>query len=264
MIFTPLLQVNKNVSEIMNDKKWYVEYKKNPHASMRIFCFPHSGGGASTYFSWSNLLSLTVELISIQLPGRENRFYDHLTNDLEFIIDNLSQEFTYYKEKPFVVFGHSLGALIAYEFVKSVYQSYGIYPQYMIVSGAKAPHLPFRIKKLSQLEDEELLQELKNYGEINDALLQNEQILKMFLPIFRSDFSIGENYNYKETVVFPFDILALAGSDDPTVNKKEILGWSGYTSGNFEFRIFPGGHFFLKSHTEEILSFISQKIGAAR
>lgn len=235
------------------EKKWCVTYKKNPQAILRIFCFPHSGGGASTYFPWVDKLSSSLELVSIQLPGRENRFYESLVNDLDVITAELCKEFEQYKEKPFIVFGHSLGALLCYEFVKGLHKFYNIYPKHMFISAAKAPHLPFRIKKLSHLSDDKVIKELSIYGEIDQTLRENPQILSMFLPIFRSDFSIGENYFYKKTPLPSFNITAFYGENDPTVKEEEINAWQKHTAGCFRSLSFEGGHFFIKDKQDEIL-----------
>ncbi|MBW8308814.1 MAG: hypothetical protein K0M45_04135 [Candidatus Paracaedibacteraceae bacterium] len=98
----------------------YLEYKKNPNAALRLFCFHHSAGGASAYYPWAESLSPNIEMVAIQFPGRENRFIEPLNNDLKNIVAELSKRFELYKDNPFFVFGHSLGALVSFEFIKSV------------------------------------------------------------------------------------------------------------------------------------------------
>ena len=159
----------------MNNHPWFLESKAKPQAIIRLFCFHHSGGGASAYHPWIEKLSPNIEMIPIQLPGRENRFTEPLMNNLQEIIAQLTGGFSFYNNKPFFVFGHSLGALIAFEFVKSVHLYYGVYPCHMIVSATKAPHLPFRMKHLSQLDDKTLVEELKVYNGIDERILHNNR-----------------------------------------------------------------------------------------
>lgn len=244
---------------MVSEKKWCVTYKKNPKAILRIFCFPYSGGGASAYFPWIDKLSSSLELVSIQLPGRENRFHEPLVSNLDVIIAELCKEFERYKEKPFIVFGHSLGALLCYEFVKGVHKLYNTYPKHMFISASKAPHMPFRIKKLSHLSDVQVIKELSVYGGIDQTLKENIQILKIFLPIFRNDFSIGENYSYRKFTPFPFNITVFHGVNDPTVKEEEINAWQKYTTGHFESFSFEGGHFFIKNKQDEILKVIENR-----
>lgn len=243
-----------------NDQNWYLEYKKSPAARVRLFCFHHSGGGASGYYPWAAHLSPYIEMIAIQLPGRENRFTEPLNNNLKYIISELSKNFSIYKDKPFFVFGHSLGALMSFEFVKSIQQLYSVFPRHMIISGTKAPHLPFRMKHLSQLDDNILKEELKIYNGIDEHILNNNELMNLFLPIIKSDFSICENYNFSASKPFPYDILALSGTEDQTVSQKEILAWGKYTEGKFKHISFPGKHFFIKDHQKKILEIIN-KIG---
>lgn len=231
--------------------------KKKPNATIRLFCFHHSGGGASAYYPWLEFLSPSIELIAIQLPGRENRFNEPLNNNLKNIIDQLSDGFRIYKDKPFFVFGHSLGGLLSFEFIKSIQELYSICPRHIIVSATKAPHLPFRMKHLSKLSDGALKEELKVYDGLDERILHHDELLKLFLPIIRSDFSIYENHNYSNSKPFPCDILALFGKHDHTVTQEEILAWAAYTTGKFEHLSFPGGHFFIKNHQKRILQIIN-------
>lgn len=243
---------------MMNDQSWYLEYKKNPQAAIRLFCFHHSGGGASAFYPWVEHLSSNIEMIAIQLPGRENRFTEPMNNNLSDIVAKLTEGFRIYKDKPFFVFGHSLGALISFEFTKSIHQLYSLYPRHMVISATKAPHLPFRMKYLSHLGDKALKEELKIYNGIDERILSNDELLDLFLPIIKSDFSIYESYNFLESKPIPCDILALSGAQDQTVTQEEILGWSTYTAGKFEHLFFPGKHFFIKDNQKEILEIINQ------
>lgn len=242
----------------MNNHPWFLEYEKKPQATIRLFCFHHSGGGASAYYPWRELLSPYIEMVSIQLPGRENRFTEPLNNNLKDITTQLREGFHLYKSKPFFVFGHSLGALIAFEFVKSVQQHYGMHPHHMITSATKAPHLPFRMKHFSQLDDKALKEELKVYNGIDERILHNDELLELFLPIIKNDFSIYETHCFSESQPLPCDILALSGTRDQTVTEEEILAWSAYTSGKFEHLSFPGEHFFIKDNQKNILALINQ------
>jgi medium-chain acyl-[acyl-carrier-protein] hydrolase len=241
-----------------SDQNWYLEYKKNPSASVRLFCFHHSGGGASSYYPWINHLSPNIEMIAVQLPGRENRFTEPLNNSMEDIIAQLSERFVTYTDKPFFVFGHSLGALLSFEFIKSVHQAYSVYPCHMIISATKAPHLPFRMKHLSQLDDKALKEQLKMYNGIDERILYNDELLDLFLPIIKSDFSIYETYSFLESKPLPCNILALSGREDKTVNSEEIWAWEKYTEGKFERLSFPGEHFFVRDNQRQILEIINQ------
>ena len=242
----------------MNSTSWYLAYDKKPYARIRLFCFHHSGGAASMYYPWIKGLSSNIELIAIQLPGREGRFTEPLTDNLTEILGILTEGFNSYQDKPFFIFGHSLGGLLAYQFTKSLYQRYSFLPKKLIVSATKAPHLPFRMKHMSKLDGEALIEELKVYSGIDENILNDNELLQIFLPIIKSDFSISETYRHKNSCPLSCDILALSGKDDKTVSEREAQAWSEYTSGKFKHLSFSGGHFFIKEHHEEILKLINQ------
>lgn len=242
----------------MISSNWYVEFKKNPDAFIRLFCFHHSGGGASAYYPWREQLSPDIELVAIQLPGRENRFNEPLTNNLDDIMTNLTRGFHPYVSKPFFVFGHSLGALLGFEFIKAIHHHYSLYPKHLIVSATKAPHLPFRKKGISQLNDAALKEELKTYNGLDERIINNEEILDLLLPIIRNDFKIYESHYYSDSKPLPCDILALSGIHDQTVTKEEIFAWTSYTAGKFKHLSFSGRHFFIKNYQKDILEIINQ------
>lgn len=242
---------------LMQETKWFLTFKKNLQATTRLFAFHHSGGGASAYFPWVKDLSPSIELVAIQLPGREGRFHEPLINRVEDITYNLSKGFSQYTDKPFFIFGHSLGALLGFEFAKSIQETYLIRPHHIILSATKAPHLPLCRNSLSQLDAPTLKAELSLYGGIANEIINDEELFNLFSPMLRSDFSIYENYHYSETHPLLCNMLALSGSADNSVQEEEILAWSQHTKGQFKHISFPGDHFFLKRHQNKILEIIN-------
>ena len=242
----------------MVKNKWFLTFKQNSCAKTRIFCFHHSGGGASAYFPWVKQLSSSLELVAIQLPGREDRFSETLVNNIDDIVSSLNTNFLRYMDKPFFIFGHSLGALLGFEFAKSVQQKYNITPQHIIVSATKAPHLPLRRKNLSQLDLINLKEELTLYNGIDKDILNNEELFNLFIPIFRNDFLLYEKYKCLDLSPLFCDMTTLSGTFDQSVKEEEILAWEKYTQGQFKHISFPGDHFFVKQFQKEIVEIINQ------
>lgn len=249
--------ISEKEREFMQENKWLLTFKKNPQARTRLIAFHHSGGGASAYFPWVKHLSPSVELIALQLPGREGRFQEPLLNRVEDIIHYVSKEFALYTDKPFFIFGHSLGALLSFEFAKSIQKTYSVSPHYIIVSASKAPHLPLRRKSFSQLGASSLKAELTLYGGISQEIIENEDLFDIFCPILKNDFSIAENYNYRKSEPLLCNMLALSGSQDQSVQEEEIVAWAQHIQGHFTHISFPGDHFFLKQHQPKILEIIN-------
>lgn len=242
----------------MARSKWFLTFKKNPYAKMRLLCFHHSGGGASTYFPWSKQLSPIIELMAIQLPGREDRFSEPFIDDVEDLIHKLTREFSQYKDMPFFVFGHSLGALLSFEFAKSIKKAYSLTPHHIIISATKAPHLPLKRKNLSKLDPVSLKTELFSYNGIDKEIINNEELFDLYLPILKNDFLLYENYEYLESSPLSCNMLALSGTLDESVKEEEVIAWSRHTQGNFKHMSFSGGHFFIKQYQKEIVSIINQ------
>lgn len=242
----------------MLKSKWFLTFKKNPEAKIRIFCFHHSGGGASTYFPWVKQLSSLIELVAIQLPGREDRFSEPFINDIEELIHNLTTGFFQYTDMPFFVFGHSFGALLSFEFAKSVQKAYSLSPHHIIVSATKAPHLPLRRKDLSQLDPISLKAKLILYNGIDMEVINNEELFNLFSPVLRNDFAVYEQYSYSDSPPLSYDMLALSGTFDESVREEEVIAWSRHTQGQFKHISFSGGHFFVRQYQKEILRIINQ------
>ncbi len=240
----------------MTSNPWFVNFKKRPLKKFHLFYFHHSGGGASMFHPWVEHLSPSIELIAIQLPGRETRFTEKLTDSLIEILDNLTEGFTSFLETPFIVFGHSLGGILAYEFAREIYEKYALLPKHLIVSAMRAPHLP-RKSYLHMLNDRELAEKLKLFDGIDDKILQNEELLELFLPIIRSDLSISETYHSSTVKQMPCNITLLSGREDKTLSEQDIKEWKKYTKAEFKSLSFVGGHFFIKNNQNAIINYIN-------
>ena len=178
----------------MLDNSWFVPIKTHPSNALRIFCFHYAGGSMSVYRTWSEHLK-NADLVTIQLPGRENRFTEALITEMDLIIDNLYENFSDFDNKPYVFFGHSLGALIAFEFAKKLQKQGHLGLKNLIVSGSRAPHLPIRRRLIYNLHDQELFSEIQKYNGIPENLLAEKDLLmNIMLPIIRADFTISDIY----------------------------------------------------------------------
>lgn len=245
----------------MYNNDWFIKFNSNFNSTIRLFCFSYAGGGASTFYTWQKHLEKNIELIAIQYPGRESRFSEPLVSDLTIITRELAKGFMSYLDKPYLIFGHSLGALIGFEFIRLIRQLQFTQPKHFIVSGAKAPQMPLRRKHLSQLEDAAFKEELVKYNGVPEHILNNDELINLFMPILRNDFKITEDYVYKNLAPLSCSITALSGLNDATVIKEEVLGWEKQTTKNFQHISYVGDHFFIRNHQIEIIEMI-HKIAA--
>jgi len=206
---------------------------------------PHAGGGAAEYHSWSASLPAAVQICPVLLPGRETRFSEPHYTDFDRLTDVLVRELKPCLEIPYAVFGHSMGALLAFECVRRLHQSGSPAPLWLFVSGRRAPDSASDPEPLLALPDAEFLDRLNRiYKGIPEELLNNPEILEVFLPTLRADVSVVESYRFDGDGSLDCPISAFAGESDSSVTWQELLAWKRQTRRQFAAHIFPGGHFY--------------------
>jgi surfactin synthase thioesterase subunit len=242
------------------DNSWFVHHKTNKaNTKLRLFCFHHSGGTASFFREWGQILPPAVELIAVQLPGREANFQPFIT-DVNVVAKQIVVNFHKYQTVPAVFFGHSLGGLIAFEVIHELRRHYLKSPQYLIVSGRNAPQTRSKEEILHHLPDELFIKGLMKYQGMPNEVLQNKELLEVLFPRLRADFTLSETYQYRKRPPLECPILALGGSNDPTVNYDDLAAWKIQTIKKCSINLFPGGHFFLNTSQKEVLDIISLTI----
>ncbi|GAC43851.1 thioesterase II family protein [Paenibacillus popilliae] len=226
---------------------------------IRLFCFPYAGGGAYIYRGWREALPIDAGVYPIQLPGRENRITEPPICDMKALVDAISEAISPFVRRPFILYGHSLGARIAFELARHLRRKWNIQPCHLIVSGSRAPHLP-ESKPLHHLPDEEFVKELRRFSGTPEALLQSKELMELFIPVLRADFTVDETYVYAAEAPLDCPISAFGGTTDPEAHRKEMEAWASFTSGDFRLDMIEGDHFFLKAQRDVLLRAISQLI----
>jgi medium-chain acyl-[acyl-carrier-protein] hydrolase len=240
---------------------WLTCTKPVPDSSARLFCFPYAGAGASIFRSWSANLPNNLEVFAVQLPGREKRFKEPLFNDIASLIEALIPALLPYLDRPFVFFGHSVGALISFEVARQLHGSDYPTPLHLFVSGRRAPHWPAAYPSIHQLPDPEFLEELGRYNGTPEQVLQCTELMNLFLPILRADLTIDETYHYQHSQnLLSCRVSAFGGSEDDRVNYDALAAWREQTCGDFRLRLFPGDHFYLKPQQKELLQAIAEDL----
>lgn len=237
---------------------WVRISKPNPQARLRLFCFPYAGGAASIYRTWPQYLPAEIEVCAVQLPGRENRIRERAFADLVALVQALRPHLSAYLDKPFALFGHSMGALIAYEVARQL-QLDGQTPTHLLVSGRRAPILPETDVLLHNItSDEKFLVELqRRYGNLPAVLFEDAELRELFLPLLRADLTAVETYPSITKTVLPCPVVALGGAADPRVTYAELQAWQALTQASFAMHTFPGGHFYLNEQIQPLLSTIA-------
>ncbi len=227
--------------------------QKNHTATFRLFCFPYAGGGASAFRQWSTHLPDWVEVCAVQPPGRENRITEKPVSNVHELVKLLLPSMSPWFHKPFAFFGHSTGALVAFELARKLHKKNLPLPVHLFVSAARAPHIP-EPSPLHHLPKDEFIQELRRFSGTPDAILQNQELMEIFIPILKADLAIEETYTLIDETPFEIPISAFYGSRDKEAPESVMLPWQQYTTSFFEICRIEGDHFFIKNAKNTFLS----------
>ena len=212
---------------------------------VRLFCLPHAGSGAAGFYRWKRLLPATVAVCPVLLPGREARLGEPSLLKAAAIVEELHKYAAAHLHGPYAIFGHSMGALLAYEWTRCVAAAGLRMPVCLFVSGRNAPQMGSGHSVLHRLEPESFVHELKTrYGGEPEALLRDPELREVFLPILRGDLEVVETYRWDAAEALGCNLCAFAGTDDRSVSEEGLTWWGELTSMEFESRRFPGDHFY--------------------
>lgn len=229
---------------------WLAYFKPNPGARLRLFCFPYAGGSAAIYRGWAERLPKEVEVCPVQLPGRDRRIHEPAFMEASALAAACIEALQPYFDKPFALFGHSMGALLSFEIARQLRRLGMAAPSHLFVAGRAAPHLPDLQPPKHGLPDAELIEELRRLNGTPPDILENEELMRLMLPLLRADFAVCETASYAPEPPFEFPITAMGGIHDPDVSCERLEAWREQTNGQFMRRLFPGDHFFL--HTAHL------------
>ncbi|WP_145336695.1 thioesterase II family protein [Paenibacillus xylanexedens] len=231
--------------------------------TIKLFCIPYAGGSATIYSNWKRKLQKNIELILLEPAGRGRRSGEPLYNDLNEAVDDLYREVASVMEKDenYILFGHSMGSLLAFELYYKLIKEGFREPIHLYVSGGKAPHLErdiiYHDKPLEQFK-----KRIMDYDGVQSALLfQSEELLHFFLPVLRSDFKIVETYHYTtKTNKIGCDMTALTGIADSSLTLNDVAEWIRHAGENFYIKQYEGGHFFINDYKEQIIEMIHEMV----
>jgi medium-chain acyl-[acyl-carrier-protein] hydrolase len=242
---------------------WIIGGRISSTARCRFFCLPHSGSGASQFFSWQKSLPPVLDICPVQLPGRENRLREAPLTQIHQIAEILAGELKPYLDRPYILYGYSVGALIAFELARELRRQ-NIDPAISLFALARpAPHLVQTRHPLHQLPDKMFLAELtRRFNGMSPLILQDRELMELLLPTLRADVTALETYIYQPEAPLDCSIRAFGGSLDSTTTEDELQAWRLHTKSSFNLEILPGDHFFIRSNQQSIFQAISKEIPA--
>ncbi|HVN05788.1 MAG TPA: alpha/beta fold hydrolase [Bryobacteraceae bacterium] len=219
--------------------------------TLRLFCFPHAGGGASAFHGWAESLPHDVAVLPMRTPRRK---------DMAGVAAALAETIEPYVDEPFAFFGHSMGAVVAFELARYLRRRHRPLPRVLLVSGARAPQLRRGHVPPAEPDEVEFVEALRRLEGTPQEVLDDPNLLRIVLPTLREDAAIYRQYVYAEEPPLGCPIRAYGGIDDPNVTRAHLEAWGQQTTAGFAIRLFPGGHFYLQSNRREFLASLSRDL----
>jgi medium-chain acyl-[acyl-carrier-protein] hydrolase len=227
---------------------------------VRVFCFPHAGAGASVYHHWTAAAPANVEFRAVQLPGREERLAEKPLTDLNALVSATAQEVERYGDRPFALFGHSMGALIAFELARWFQTAGGPLPIHLFVSGRRAPHLPPSRPPLHNLPPGAFETAVFDLAGTPRELLADDEFMALIGPVLRADLTLCETYQYRSAAPLEMPVTVFGGTHDREATPDELEAWRSHGLDVRGVQLFSGHHFYLRDHVADVVTAIAAAV----
>jgi surfactin synthase thioesterase subunit len=243
---------------------WIRRYHPARGSAPRLLCLPHAGGSASFYFPVSQALAPGIDVLAVQYPGRQDRRLEPCVDSIPELADRLLPLLLDEGAgRPLALFGHSMGASLAFELAGLLEQRAGVVPVMLFASGRRAPSRFRAEDDVHRRGDEALLAEVRRLAGTDSRILGDEEMLRMVLPALRSDYRAAELYRPERVHRVSCPVTALVGDDDPKAPLDDVRAWQEHTSGAFAMEVFPGGHFYLTEQAPRVIRRVEDTLAGA-
>lgn len=225
-------------------------------SKFRLFCFAHAGGGAGFFRPWRSNLGTTVEVAPVQYPGHEGRRTEPFARSVQELVQSLLSSLKPALSGRFAFFGHSMGAIVAFELMRALRREELPLPEILIASGARAPQFRRNHKPPPDPPREELLDEVRRLGGLPPEAMEDAALLDVILPALEADTALYRRFIYQPEAPFEIPLIAIGGADDRQVHQEHLAAWQEQTTSGFVMRQFAGGHFYLRTQQDDVLEFL--------
>jgi medium-chain acyl-[acyl-carrier-protein] hydrolase len=213
---------------------------------LRLFCFPYAGGNAALYRHWPDHVPATIEVWPVELPGRGSRPLEPPFTSLTPLVHAAARALLCHLDRPFAFFGHSMGALVAFELARLLRREHGLRPVQLFASAARAPQLFDLDPPISTLPRPAFLEKLRCLGGTPREVLEHPELMELLESMLRADFAVCDSYTYVPDVPLACRLSVFGGLHDPEVSGDQLDAWRAQTTASFSRHMLPGGHFFLQ------------------
>lgn len=250
------------MSDGQRNDLWVRRFHPVDDAAVRVVCLPHAGGSAPFFFPFSaELAAGGLDVLCVQYPGRQDRRDEPAVDHLPDLAEGVFQALRDWTDRPLVLLGHSMGAVIAFEVARRFERSADGVPLGLIASGRRAPSR-LREENVHQRDDEGFIAEIRQLSGTSSSLLEDEELVRMILPALRADYKAVETHVPDAGARLRCPVGVLTGESDPRVSLEEASDWREHTTGGFHFRSFPGGHFYLNDHQSAVSAAVAEYVEA--
>ncbi|MEY9840335.1 thioesterase II family protein [Streptacidiphilus sp. EB103A] len=242
------------------DDVWIRRFHSAADQAPTLVCFPHAGGSASYFRPWSEALAPRVQALAVQYPGRQDRLHHPRLTSVADFADEAFIALEPLMDRPLALFGHSMGAMIAFELGLRMRSRLGMEPSALFVSARRAPSAGKPDGAVHLLPDDQLVTHLHHLSGTDSRILDDESVLRMILPPMRSDYQAIETYLYRPGPPLGCPVVVLVGDDDGTITPSEARSWEAHTTGPFALHVFSGGHFYLAEHQQALADLVTREL----
>lgn len=227
---------------------------------MHLICLPYAGGSAAQFRSWPGMLPDGVTVLPVQLPGRGVRLSEAPFTHVADVVDEVFRSIQQLKDRPYALFGHSMGALISFEAARFLRRHGHMPPAHLFVSGRRAPQRPSRRLPLHALPEHAFIEGMKQYNGTPSEVLRDREFMHILLPMLRADFSVCETYRYTDEPPLDIPITVFGGTRDRETTLDELAAWRDQTTCDFTLQLLPGDHFFPRSAESLLLPLVAKQL----
>lgn len=240
--------------------QWIIRTRPNPQARLRLFCFPYAGGSAATYRRWPDIFPQSIEVCAVQLPGRGSRLHEPAFASAEALVPVLADALAPHLNGPVAFFGHSMGAIIAFELARYLRAERKRDLTHLFVSGRRAPQIKLDEAVTYDLPEPEFIEAIRDLNGTPKEVFEHTELLQLMIPLLRADFAFCQTYEYSPQPPFEFPITVLGGVEDDKVSPEHLEAWREQTTGSFSLEMLPGDHFFINAPPQKFFQSILQDL----
>ncbi|GAA4834606.1 thioesterase II family protein [Kitasatospora terrestris] len=233
-----------------------------PGARRTLVCLGFCGGGAGAYLPWADTLAPDTELAVVCYPGREGRFAEEFLQDWDELAEDAVRAVgSVAAERPYVLFGHSMGGWMAFDVASRIQDRGGPAPQALVVSSANAPSrglTPQDMFPSQRDSDAGLLEWMRTFGLIPAHVLGDPDLRAMAVELMRADLVVRDTFRHRGAASVGMPLQVLRGADDPVIDPDTVGQWRALATGDYRHDVLPGGHFY----TPEVWAGLPSRITA--